>query len=134
MQKSWLDMRMQNRLGKRPFRCVEKKAAASIFRGGDTVSEKIVFGIGINNEEVSIILSSHHSNVKRFVASKMKRRMSIKAFCTGGGYRRDVAKRKVEDPVDLICFVALACQREEEERTSMPATLSVGARQDEQLK
>jgi hypothetical protein len=50
------------------------------------------------------------------------------------GYCREVAKREIEDPVDLICFVALACQKEEKERrTSMPATLYVGARQDEQL-
>lgn len=95
MQKSWLD----DEDAKPPrenahFVVSKKQAAASIFRGGDTVSEEIVFGIGIN-EEVSSILSSHHPKMSNVLwLRRWKRRMSIKAFCTGGGYRRDVAKRK----------------------------------------
>jgi len=53
-------------------------------------------------------------------------------FCTGG--YREVAK-EVEDPVDLERFVVCRpCLPEGgKKEESMPATLDVGARQDEQM-
>jgi hypothetical protein len=108
MQKAGLMMRMQNRRGKRPFRCsVEKpnKPQPPSSEAGTPVSEEIVFGIGVNNEEVSIILSSRHPKMsKSFVASKQKRHMSIQAFCTGGVLSRGCQEgNRGSSRPDLFC-------------------------------
>jgi hypothetical protein len=132
MQKAGL-MKMQNRRGKRPFRCSRKKqTAASIFRGGSTVSERVVFWY--RDKQRSRYRLFFHRAIrkcqKRLVASKRKSYVDQRYFFVQVGIV-EVAK-EVEDPVDLEMLMLLPVPaRGEEKRKSMPA-LDVGARQDEQ--
>jgi hypothetical protein len=84
------------------FVVVEKRqTAASIFRGGSTVSERFVFGR--RDKQRSRYRLFFHRAIrkcqKRLVASKRKSYVDQRYFCTGGGIV-EVAK-EVEDPVDL---------------------------------
>lgn len=101
MQKAGL-MKMQNRRGKRPFRCSRKKqTAASIFRGGSTVSERVVFWY--RDKQRSRYRLFFHRAIrkcqKRLVASKRKSYVDQRYFFVQVGIV-EVAK-EVEDPVDL---------------------------------
>jgi hypothetical protein len=86
-------------------------------------------------KQVSIILSSRHLKMSRFCRFEEEEAyvdQSDDVFVQVGIVRLP-RKSRIQSTLRGLLFVARACQREEKKEESMPATLDVGARQDEQM-